>query len=199
VATIAVIFDFDDTLVPDSTTKLLSTYGVDPNEFWGLHAEALIERGFDPPLAYLNLLLQRVGPGKPFGELTNADLASFGASLDDDFYQGVPEIFDDLKATAKEINRDLSVEFYIITGGLEEVVTGSSTVREHFEAVYGCRLEPQDDTGTLRQIARCVTFTEKTRYIFEINKGITREVSLSKPYEVTGQLIAPPGACRLRT
>jgi hypothetical protein len=29
-----------------------------------------------------------------------------------------------------------------------------------------------------------VTFTEKTRYIFEINKGIMREESLRQPYEV---------------
>ena len=29
-ATIAVIFDFDDTLLPDSTTQLLRKYKIDP-------------------------------------------------------------------------------------------------------------------------------------------------------------------------
>ena len=33
-AVIAVVFDFDDTLVPDSTTALLESRGVDAAQFW---------------------------------------------------------------------------------------------------------------------------------------------------------------------
>jgi phosphoserine phosphatase len=32
--TLAVVFDFDDTLVPDSTTMLLKQHGVDSVTFW---------------------------------------------------------------------------------------------------------------------------------------------------------------------
>jgi hypothetical protein len=31
---IAVVFDFDDTLTDDSTTKLLAANGIDPVDFW---------------------------------------------------------------------------------------------------------------------------------------------------------------------
>jgi hypothetical protein len=31
---IALIFDFDDTLTPDSTTQLLRSYGIDTSKFW---------------------------------------------------------------------------------------------------------------------------------------------------------------------
>jgi hypothetical protein len=31
---VALIFDFDDTLAPDSTTKLLREHGIDTNKFW---------------------------------------------------------------------------------------------------------------------------------------------------------------------
>ncbi len=48
-ATIAVIFDFDDTLVPDSTTALLRRYGVDPEKFWSELASALVSEGYDHP------------------------------------------------------------------------------------------------------------------------------------------------------
>jgi hypothetical protein len=191
VATIAVIFDFDDTLVPDSTTKLLATHGIDPNEFWGVQAKALIQKGFDPPLAYLRLLLERIGSGRELGEMTNDDLASFGATLDSDFFPGLPELFDDLRETVREIGRDLVVEFYIISGGLEDIVLGSRVVQDNFEGVYGCRLAPNDDSRILRHIARCITFTEKTRYIFEINKGIRKDESLRDPYGVNKAVPRP--------
>jgi len=191
VATIAVIFDFDDTLVPDSTTKLLAAHGIDPDEFWGVHAKSLIQKGFDPPLAYLKLLLERIGAGRELGEMTNNDLAIFGATMDDDFFPGLPELFHDLRQTAGEVHRDLSVEFYIISGGLEEVAMGSRIVRKYFDGVYGCRLAPSDDSPVLKHIARCITFTEKTRYIFEINKGIPRAESLRDPYGVNKSLPRP--------
>jgi len=66
-ATLAVIFDFDDTLVPDSTTKLLRTHGINPKTFWTKNVRALIRSGFDPSLAWLKLLLDNVGPDKPLG------------------------------------------------------------------------------------------------------------------------------------
>lgn len=40
----AVIFDFDDTLAPDSTSQLLAALGVDPHERWG-RAWGFIEDG----------------------------------------------------------------------------------------------------------------------------------------------------------
>src|SRR5436309_4101541 len=93
--TIAVAFDFDDTLVPDSTTKLLSDHGINTRTFWGRDAKALVQSGYDPALAYLNLMLRNIGPGKPLGQLTNRDLRRFGAKLDDHFYSGLPRLFQD--------------------------------------------------------------------------------------------------------
>ena len=104
-ATIAVVFDFDDTLVPDSTTALIERHGLDPGEFWGTLAPALVKEGYDPPLAYLRLILDRVGDGRPFGRLSNADLRRFGASLDPSFFPGLPGMFVDLKdATSIELD-----------------------------------------------------------------------------------------------
>jgi hypothetical protein len=41
--TIAVVFDFDDTLVPDSTTLLLEKYGINPTIFWKKELGALLQ------------------------------------------------------------------------------------------------------------------------------------------------------------
>ena len=41
--TIAVIFDFDDTLAPDSTSGLLSEIGTDVSAFWRDGVQQLLE------------------------------------------------------------------------------------------------------------------------------------------------------------
>ncbi|MGH9194650.1 MAG: haloacid dehalogenase-like hydrolase, partial [Acidimicrobiia bacterium] len=138
---VAVIFDFDDTLLPDSTSALLREHGVDPDEFWSNRVKKLVENGYDPPLAYLNLLLQLVGKGMPLGELTNRKLSEFGAMLDNTWFSGLPQLFDDLRSIVGGPQfRDISIEFYIISGGLQAVIEGSQHVAKYFRGVYGCQL-----------------------------------------------------------
>jgi phosphoserine phosphatase len=48
--TIAVVFDFDDTLTDDSTTKLLESRGIDARDFWRNKMEALTSAGWDTTL-----------------------------------------------------------------------------------------------------------------------------------------------------
>lgn len=170
-AVLAVVFDFDETLLPDSTSKLLQSRGLDPHEFWTNDVRRRLEQGFDPTLAYLGLILNYVGADRPLGRLSNRDLREFGATLDADFFPGLPELFDDLRRVAAEYS-DVSVEFHIISGGLLEVVLGSSVVREHFAGVSGCELAEDPATGCISEIKRAITFTEKTRYLFEINMRI---------------------------
>lgn len=180
---LAVIFDFDDTLVPDSTSALLRSRGLDPAEFWTELAPALVADGYDPPLAYLRLILDRVGEDQPLGPLTNDDLVAFGRTLDDTYFDGIPEMFDDLRTEVAQY-RDTSIEFYIISGGLEDVIAGSAVVQSYFDGFYGCQLAPAEPGGVVRYVKRCITFTEKTRYLFEINKGIAQRDSRTQPHLV---------------
>ena len=183
---IAVVFDFDDTLVPDSTTALLESRGIDTKEFWSKLVPPLVDDGYDPPLAYLRLILDRVGQDLPLGMLRNRDLREFGASLDRLFFPGLPQMFEDLRILVSEF-RDVSIEFYIVSGGLQEVIEGSDIVRKYFDGFYGCRLG-EDAGGTIRYVKRCVTFTEKTRYLFEINKGVRIEKSRTRPHLVNNRV-----------
>jgi phosphoserine phosphatase len=180
---VAVIFDFDDTLLPDSTSALLDAHGIDSGEFWTVRTRKLVDQGYDPPLAYLNLLLREVGPDKPLGQLTNAALREFGASLDKTWFVGLPQLFEDLVGLVKQY-RDVSIEFYIISGGLQPIIEGSKYVANAFSGVYGCQLAEDETTGVLSDIKRCVTFTEKTRFLFEINKGIPPADAATRPHLV---------------
>ena len=142
-----------------------------------------MEDGYDSTLAWLNLFLEMVGEGKPLGGLTTGDLRAFGATLDDDFALGLPKLFDDLKKIVAEY-RDISIEFYVVSGGLEEIIRGSEIASRHMTEIYGCLLGEDPHTGQLTRIKRCITFTEKTRYLFEINKGLDSTQTKKNPHMV---------------
>lgn len=177
---IAVIFDFDDTLTDDSTTALLESAGIDSAHFWRKEAQGLIDDGWAPAPAYLKLILDNVGEGKPLGRLTNAGLRQHGASLK--FYPGLPKIFADLRNLLKafKLSRP-SIEFYVISGGLQEVVLGSS-IAPHLSGAWGC--EFAEEGGQIRYVKNVVSFTEKTKYLFQINKGIGADGRPVGPYAV---------------
>ena len=168
---LAVIFDFDNTLMPDSITKLLVRKRIDPEDFWLRQAGKLVRRGYDQIHAYLNVMLKNIGQGKPLGPLTNVDLLRFGSTLDKSFYPGLPRLFDDLKRIVGGYS-NITIEFYIISGGLQEIIEGSKVVDKYFDAVYGSQLAGDTPDGVLKYVKRAITFTEKTRYLFEINKGV---------------------------
>lgn len=179
---LALVFDFDDTLVPDSTSQFLRSRNVDPAAFWD-RASAMIRRGYDSSLAWLTLFLDLIGPDRPLGELSNEDLREFGRSLNDDAFPGLPAFFEEVRAVAAQADKDAQVEFYIVSGGLKEIVTSCPFVRDHVRAVYASELG-EDDSGVLRYIKRAVNFTEKTRYLFEINKGLDAEETSANPFLV---------------
>jgi len=99
---IACIFDFDDTLGPDSTSMFLASRGIDTGSFWTVDVRARVDDGWDPSLAWLELLLDRSGDGRPLGPLSNADLRKFGRqTLDANLFQGVEGLFTDLREIVK--------------------------------------------------------------------------------------------------
>jgi phosphoglycolate phosphatase-like HAD superfamily hydrolase len=174
---IAVVFDFDDTLTDDSTTALIKSVGIDPVEFWSKKAKALIDDGWAPTPAYLKLLLDNVGDGKPFGKLTNAKLREFGAKLR--FYPGLPGLFKDLRLQVAEHKLSSpGIEFYVVSGGLEEVIKGSSLAK-YLNGIWGCQFAEHD--GQIAYLKNIVSFTEKTKYLFQINKGLEAN---KNPYAV---------------
>lgn len=182
--TIAVIFDFDDTLVPDSTSQFLESRGVDVKWFWNESVKEYIQQGFEPSLAYLNRILDHAGEGKLLGPVTNADLRNFGKTVESTFYPGFAAMFKELQEAALAAWSEISVEYYVVSGGLQDVVEGCPSIAKNMSAVYACQYGEDPVTGNISRVKRCVTFTEKTRYLFEINKGIKPQTAAENPYIV---------------
>jgi len=182
---VAVVFDFDDTLTDDSTTKLLEHHGIDPEEFWKGRAAALLKAGWDPTLAYLKLILDEVGEGKRLGQLTNQRLREFGSTLA--IYPGVDALFTDLKGIAAQYQlSNPVVEFYVISGGLEEIIRGSK-IATSLNGIWGNRFWENPQFKQIAHLQNVVTFTEKTKHLFEINKGLVQQ-SRVEHYAVNKQV-----------
>ena len=165
---IGIAYDFDRTLSPHSMQEdtVLPHLGLDPQEFW-LKVNSLVqERYYESELAWMRLLLENRG----FRQLSNRDLKQMGRLLQ--YYPGVPEVFSELTqvVSAPEYQEyGVSIEHYVITSGLREVLEGS-TIRPHVKEVFGSEFD-EDDGGKLFFPKRAVGHTQKTQYLFRINKG----------------------------
>lgn len=178
---IAVIFDFDDTLTDDTTSALLvkgSKGKISPEKFWKEEVNRFVEQGWEPTNAWLHLLLQYMDQGL-LPKYTKKDLQEFGKSLKP--YLGLPSLFRDLRKIAS--NASCEIEFYIVSGGIEDIIEGFK-FREEFKAVWGSRLAPEKPGEPIKFIQRAISFTEKTRYIYAINKGIDLEEFAKNPARV---------------
>jgi phosphoglycolate phosphatase-like HAD superfamily hydrolase len=184
---IAVIFDFDDTLAPDTTTMLLREHGIDTDRFWKEEVRDLVDHGYDQAVAWLTLVAEMAREDGPLEHLTVERLAEFGARVDGMLYPGLVDLLDDLEQAVGGL-RDVQVEFFIISGGLRELLEGCRVVRERFAGVYASQLGQDPVTRQLTRLKRVVTFTEKTRYLFEINKGIEPGAALVNPYLVNEEV-----------
>jgi len=179
---IGMICDCDDTLCEDSTTFLLRELNINVDTFWQ-SVNLMIRNGWDPPLAYMYKLIGLINDGKI--KLTKKDLWGIGAKIA--FFPGIPEIFDELQEYVDHIEEaedlGIKIEYYVVSSGFEELLRGS-VIAPHMTDIFGCTFDVNPRTGTLRFPKSIVTFTEKTKFIFAINKGV-RGIRLRKsPYDV---------------
>jgi hypothetical protein len=79
--TIAVVFDFADTLAPDTTSSFLESLGVDVKEFWSGRVQGRIEAGWDPVPAYLYEMTRMSKSGNPRKRITKERLSEYGRQV----------------------------------------------------------------------------------------------------------------------
>jgi hypothetical protein len=196
---IAIIWDFDKTLIPGNMQgPLFRHYDIDETEFWsevdGLedfyrtHGSKLIQRDH----LYLNHILTYVREGRMPG-LSNVLLHELGAEID--FYTGMPDFLELTRKTIESEPRfaehQITVEHYVVSTGLRQMILGSviAPLVEHvwaceyaelvappgYRATQGRLFSPE---GEIRQLIYTIDNTSKTRALFEINKGTNKNPSI---------------------
>ena len=167
--TIAIVYDYDQTLSPSymQDEVVFPTFGINPANFWKRCSELVREHNYDAELAYMKVLLDTMGMDRP----TNAELRALGAKLN--FYKGLPEMFEEFRdslLTAEQVDQGITVEHYIISSGMKVLIDGSR-LQPHMRAIFGCEFA-EDEQGRITFPKRVISHTQKTQYLFRINKGL---------------------------
>ncbi len=173
--TITIICDCDNTLMPDLPSLLLKDNGMEPQIFWD-EIDVMVKDGWDPPIAWMTKLIKLIQEGK-IKQNTNQKLAEFSASVET--YPDASTFIDEINSKLAD-QTDVSVEGYVVSSGIESMMKGSK-IANSFTDIFGGRL--YEENGIISGIKSSITFTEKTKFIFAINKGITSQIR-EKPYDV---------------
>ncbi len=177
---IAVIFDFDDTLAPDSTTGYLRHAGLrDTAHFWQHEVSSLIDKDWDPVPAYLYAMIQKSRNGA-IPPITRESLAAWGRQLP--LHGGVEKLFPSLRECVRQAHPHVSVEFYLISSGIGDVLRHTRIAHE-FTDMWTSEFD-YDDKGHACFTKKVVSFTDKTRYLFHIQKGLIGPQYRGKPFDV---------------
>lgn len=196
--TIACIWDFDKTLIPEyMQAPLFRRFGVHEPTFWketNSLSEHYKRRGYhiSGEIAYLNHILTYVLAGQ-MPKLNNKVLRDCGREIA--FYPGLPDFFDQARAYAREKpeyrKHEIQLEHYIVSTGLAEMIRGSA-IASKVDGIWGCEfvenplqpgfLEQKEfelsAEAEIAQIGMVIDNTTKTRAIFEINKGTNRNPAI---------------------
>ena len=173
--TIAIICDCDNTLAPDTTSMLLENNGIDLDAFWK-DIGSKVKLGWDPPVAWMTEIAELIKNGK-ISQDTNAKLAEFGKSVTT--FPGVSEFITQLNDTIGT-EHDVTIEGYVVSCGIESLMQGT-TLAESFTDIFGSSFYEKD--GIIAGVKSSITFTEKTKFVYAINKGITSQIR-ENPYNV---------------
>ena len=164
--TVALIYDFDGTLSPGNMQEydFIPAVGKSNKEFWTA-ANILAEtQDADPVLTYMARMIQEA-QSKGLS-LRREAFQESGRKIV--YYNGVEGWFPRMNAYAAE--RGIRLLHYINSSGMKEIIEGTSIAHE-FKHIYACSFLYNVD-GIAYWPAVAVNYTNKTQFIFKINKGV---------------------------
>lgn len=162
---IALIFDFDGTLGPNTVDYFIEKNFGDPKKFKEEHVKPLKKDGWDSQLANFYALLQAA---KKQGLKKDA-FEEVGNELD--VYDGVMKMFDRVEEAARKIEPEVELEFYLITCSFLDLIK-PMPVYKKFKQAHGCEMHFNEE-GEASFVRNNVTHPEKVRYLLQIAKGLT--------------------------
>jgi 2-hydroxy-3-keto-5-methylthiopentenyl-1-phosphate phosphatase len=165
-AIIAIMYDFDRTLSTEDMQnyRFIPSLGIDASEFWALANGFANENRMDGILAYMYTMIDQA---KKRGIHINRNtLVEMGKEIE--LFPGVYEWF-------KRINdyghsQGVEIEHYVISSGLREIIQGSPICHE-FKEIFASEFY-YDNSGAPAWPKAAVNYTNKTQFIYRINKGI---------------------------
>ena len=164
--TIALIYDFDGTLAAGNMQEynFIPAIGKSNKEFWSEANDLAEEQDADQILTYMALMI-RAAQAKGIS-LRREAFQESGRNVR--YFDGVKEWFSRMNRYAEE--HGLRLLHYINSSGLKEIIEGTAIAHE-FKNIYACSFLYNVD-GIAYWPAVAVNYTNKTQFIFKINKGV---------------------------
>ncbi len=164
--TVALIYDFDGTLAPGNMQEydFIPAVGKSNKEFWNDANSLAEEQDADGILTYMAKMVKEA---RATGHsLRREAFQESGRKVQ--LYNGVKEWFSRINAYGAE--RGLEILHYINSSGLKEIIEGTEIAHE-FRKIYACSFL-YDIDGVAYWPGVAVNYTNKTQFIFKINKGV---------------------------
>ena len=163
---IALLYDFDKTLCTTDMEDyaFIPALGYTPAQFWSKANTFGRENRMDGLLAYMYTMMAEC---RAQGRVLKRDfLVQCGRSME--LFPGVREWFGRINAFGESLG--VEVEHYVLSSGLKEIIEGSGIAHE-FKQIYACEFY-YDESGAACWPKLDVNFTNKTQFVYRINKGV---------------------------
>ena len=165
---LAICYDFDKTLSPNDMQAqglIQKIYDGDVPSFWRDTNILARNSDMDSNLAYMYKMKQEAEGREIFSRQM---LEEYGSKVA--LFPGVEEWFERIRQYG--IGHDVIVEHYIISSGLKEMIEGTSVAKAGaFEKIYASSFY-YNERGIAVWPAQVVNYTNKTQFLFRIEKGI---------------------------
>lgn len=162
---LAICYDFDKTLSPENMQEsdYIPSIKYEAEVFWQEVNEIAKTNDMDQNLAYMYLMADK-SRGKVV--FNREKLVNAGRSVK--LFPGVDSWFERINEYGKA--HDIKVEHYVISCGLKEMIEGTS-IATQFERIYASSFF-YDKDGVAIWPAQVVNYTNKTQFLFRIEKGV---------------------------
>ena len=163
---IALLYDFDKTLCTTDMEdySFIPALGMTPSEFWQIANDFGRQNHMDGLLAYMYTMIEECRSRNI--RLNREFLIRCGHAVE--LFPGVREWFGRINAFGESLGVD--IEHYVLSSGLTEIIEGTGIFHE-FKKVYACEFFYNEE-GLASWPKLDVNFTNKTQFIYRINKGV---------------------------
>ncbi len=164
---LAICYDFDKTLSPQDMQAqgYIQSVGYDVDKFWEETTVLATENDMDSNLAYMYKMVKEAEGNLV---LNRKALQDYGSRVT--LFPGVADWFERIRAYGAE--QDVTVEHYIISSGLKEMIEGTEPARNGaFTKIYASAFY-YNERGVAVWPAQAVNYTNKTQFLFRISKGV---------------------------
>ena len=163
---IALLYDFDKTLCTTDMENytFIPELGYTPAQFWQKANGFGRDNHMDGLLAYMYTMIHECREQNR--RLERDFLVRCGRDMV--LFPGVREWFRRINAFGQQLG--VEIEHYVISSGLREIIEGSGIAHE-FREIYACEFFYNEE-GLACWPKLDVNFTNKTQFVYRINKGI---------------------------